>query len=72
MPQIVLSAQHLFTHPGVNFDHEVQDRRKAEVSSFAASIVICVFDAPSTSKRVHTRVNIVAEVESLLCLGYTA
>ena len=69
---IVLSAQHLFAHPGSDLGHEVQDRSETKVSSLAALIVLRVLDAPTTPECGHTGINIFVEMEPLLRLGDTA
>ena len=66
---VVLSAQHLFAHAGSDLGHKVQDCPKTKISSLATLIVLRMLDAPSTSECIHTGIDILVEMESLLRLG---
>ena len=55
---VVLATEHLFTHAGADFGLEVEDRAKTEVAPLAALVVLGVFNAPTTSERVHTGVDV--------------
>ena len=58
---------------GENHDsHGVQDCSETKVSPLAVLIVLRVLDAPSMHECSHTGVNILVEMEPLLCLGDTS
>lgn len=63
---VVFTRQHLFAHAGTNFRLEIENGAKTKISTFAALIVLCVLDASTSTECVHTSVDILVQMQTLL------
>ena len=65
---IVFSTEHLLAHTRADLRLEVQDRAKPKITALPALVVLRVLDAAAAPERVHTSVDILVQVETLLRL----
>lgn len=68
---VVLTGKHLLTHTSTNLGGEVENRTEAKITTLTALVVLAVLYATTTEQSVHTSVDILVQVQTLLSLGNT-
>ena len=63
---VVLARQHLLAHTSADLGGEVQNRAETQITTFATLVVLAMLDTPTTKDGIHTGVNVLVQVETLL------
>jgi hypothetical protein len=69
---IVLATEHLLAHTCSNLRLEVENSTKSKIATFPALVVLSVLDTSTTTKGVHSSIDIFVQVQTLLGFGHTA
>ena len=69
---VVLSTEHLLSHTSSNLGLEIENGTETQITTFTTLVVFRMLDPSASSKCVHTGVNILVQVQTLLSLGDTA
>lgn len=69
---VILATEHLFAHTGTDLHLKIEDSTETEVMTFTALIIFRVLDATATAKCIHSGVDILVQMQTLLRLLDTA